>query len=203
MSRKDAKAAYWQEAPQPRQQLVLISQTLEALIPEDHPVRLVDEILSQLDWAPYEAAYHGRRGQPPIHPSVLAKVLLFAMLRRVRSSRQIEYELKHSIDFMWLASGRTIDHTTLSEFRRRHADARRRLRERLKTPEAQAARARRQHIGESPFAMIKVVFGMRRFLLRGIEGVGQEWRWAVTAFNLRKLMTRMAALRADRIPIVE
>lgn len=123
MGRKDAKAGYWQAAPQPRQQLVLISKTLEEMIPEDHPVRLVDEILSKLDWATYEAAYHGRRGQPPIHPSVLAKVLLFAMLRRVRSSRQIEYELKHSIDFMWLASGRTIDHTTLSEFRRRHADA--------------------------------------------------------------------------------
>ena len=123
MSRRKLKAVYWQDAPLPRQQLVLIPESLEALIPPDHPVRLVDEILDQLDWSPYEAAYHGRRGQPPIHPSVLAKVLLFAMLRRVRSSRQIEYELKHSIDFMWLASGRQIDHTTLSEFRRQHAEA--------------------------------------------------------------------------------
>lgn len=39
------------------------------------------------------------------------------------SSRQIEYKLKHSIDFMWLASGRHLGHTTLSEFRRRHANA--------------------------------------------------------------------------------
>jgi transposase len=123
MSRRKPKTVYWQEAPVPRQQLVLIPQSLEALIPPDHPVRLVDEILDQLDWTTYEAEYHGRRGQPPIHPSVLAKVLLFAMLRRVRSSRQIEYELKHSIDFMWLTSGRQVDHTTLCEFRRRHADA--------------------------------------------------------------------------------
>ncbi|MFO1064726.1 MAG: transposase [Pirellulales bacterium] len=36
--------------------------------------------------------------------------------------RQIEYELRHAIDFMWLSSGREIDHTTLSEFRRKHAD---------------------------------------------------------------------------------
>lgn len=123
MGRRESGAGYWQAAPQPRQQLVLIPQSLESLIPPDHPVRLVDEILDQLDWTQYEAAYHGRRGQPPIHPSVLAKVMLFAMLRRVRSSRQIEYELKHSIDFMWLASGRHLDHTTLSEFRRRHANA--------------------------------------------------------------------------------
>lgn len=107
----------------PRGQLVLVPTALEELIPPDHPVRLVDEILDSLDWTKYESAYHGRRGQPPIHPSVMAKVLLFAMIRRIRSSRQIEYELKHSIDFMWLTSGRQIDHTTISEFRRKHTEA--------------------------------------------------------------------------------
>lgn len=107
----------------PREQLVLVTKALEDLISEDHPVRLVDEILDSLDWSEYESSYHGRRGQPPIHPSIMAKVLLFAMIRRIRSSRQIEYELKHSIDFMWLTSGRQIDHTTISEFRRKHAQA--------------------------------------------------------------------------------
>lgn len=120
MSRRTGKSNYWQDAPMPREQLVLIPTALEEMIPEDHPVRLVDEILDRLDWTTWEAAYNGRKGQPPIHPSVLCKILLFAMIRRVRSSRVIEYELKHSIDFMWLTSGRTIDHTTLSEFRRKH-----------------------------------------------------------------------------------
>jgi transposase len=92
------------------------------MIPSDHPVRLVDEILDQLDWTNWEAKYHGAHGQPPIHPSIPAKILLFAMLRRIRSSRQIEYQLKHSIDFIWLSSGRRIDHTTLSEFRRNHSE---------------------------------------------------------------------------------
>ena len=123
MSQRKRKASYWQEAPLPRAQLVLMPTALEDLIPQDHPVRLVDEILDSLDWTQYEADYHGRRGQPPIHPSVMSKVLLFAMIRRIRSSRQIEYELKHSIDFMWLSSGRQIDHTTLSEFRRKHTSA--------------------------------------------------------------------------------
>jgi len=123
LSQRKKKAVYWKDAPMPREQLVLVPRSLEDLIPADHPVRLVDEILDQLDWTQYEAAYDGRRGQPPIHPSVMAKVLLFAMIRRIRSSRQIEYELKHSIDFMWLTSGRRIDHTTISEFRRKHAQA--------------------------------------------------------------------------------
>jgi transposase len=104
----------------PREQLVLFAETLEQRIPEDHPVRMLDEILERVDWNEWEAVYHGKLGQPPIHPSVLCKVLLFAMIRRLRSSRQMEYEIRHSIDFMWLCSGRTIDHTTLSEFRRHH-----------------------------------------------------------------------------------
>jgi transposase len=84
---------------------------------------VIDEILDSLNWTEYESAYNGLRGKPPIPPSVMSKVLLFALIRRIRSSRQIEYELKHSIDFMWLTSGRQIDHTTISEFRRKHSKA--------------------------------------------------------------------------------
>jgi len=120
MSRRQAKTSYWQDAPMPREQLVLFAESLEARIPEDHPVRMLDEILDQVDWSEWESGYHGKAGQPPIHPSVLCKVLLFAMIRRVRSSRQMEYQIRHSVDFIWLTSGRQIDHTTLSEFRRNH-----------------------------------------------------------------------------------
>lgn len=123
VSQRQRKSSYWQDAPTPRGQLVLIPTALEELIPQEHPVRLVDEILDKMDWTSWEAAYHGTFGQPPIHPSVMAKILLFAMIRRIRSSRSIEYELKHSIDFMWLTSGRRIDHSTISDFRRKNAAA--------------------------------------------------------------------------------
>jgi transposase len=103
-----------------RQQIVLFQTSIEDRIPHDHPVRLLDEILEELDWSAWENTYDGGTGQPPIHPAVLCKVLLFAMTRRLRSSRAIEYSIRHSIDFMWLVSGRTIDHTTISEFRRKH-----------------------------------------------------------------------------------
>jgi transposase len=122
MSKRQPKTNYWQDAPMPREQLVLFAETLEERVPENHPVRILDEILSRLDWSPWEAEYDGQVGQPPIHPSVLCKVLLFALIRRIRSSRQIEYNVKHSIDFIWLVSGRTIDHSTLSEFRRKHPE---------------------------------------------------------------------------------
>ncbi len=94
--------------------------SLEERIPDDHPVRLLNEILDGLDWTAWESKYSGKLGQPPIHPSILCKVLLFAMIRRVRSSRTIEYHIEHSVEFTWLVSGRTIDHSTISDFRREH-----------------------------------------------------------------------------------
>ncbi len=41
MSQRPRKANYWQDAPMPREQLVLIPTALEELIPNDHPVRLI------------------------------------------------------------------------------------------------------------------------------------------------------------------
>jgi len=120
MSQRTPKPSYWQDAPMPRDQIVLFEQTLESRIPQDHPVRILDEILDRLDWNDWEAQYHGKFGQPPIHPSVLCKVILFGLTRRIRSSRQLEYNVKHSVDFIWLTSGRTFDHSTLSDFRRKH-----------------------------------------------------------------------------------
>ena len=120
MSQKSFNESYWQSPPGERIQLLLIPISLEERIPDDHPDRLRDGILDGLDWTAWESRYRGRIGQPPIHPSILCKVLLFAMIRRVRSSRIMEYQIEYSVDFMWLVSGRTIDHSTISNFRREH-----------------------------------------------------------------------------------
>ena len=122
MSQRLRKSSYWQDAPHARHQLVLIPTTIEESIPADHPVRMVDEILDLIDWTSWESKYHGAFGQPPIHPSIMCKIWIFALIRRIRSSRQVEYALKHSIDFMWLSSGRTVDHGTLCTFRKNNSD---------------------------------------------------------------------------------
>jgi len=120
MSQKSVNGSYWQTPPGARNQIILIPSSLEELIPDDHPVHLLDEILSGLTWTAWGNTYNRKLGQPPIHPRVLCSVLLFAMIRRIRSSRSIEDEIAHSVDFMWLVSGRTIDHSTISAFRREH-----------------------------------------------------------------------------------
>ncbi len=45
---------------------------------------------------------------------------------------------------------------------------------------------------------MKACFDMRRFLLRGLEGVQTEWQWCCTAFNLKKLIRLQAAMRAEQ-----
>lgn len=108
---------YCSQAPLKRDQTLLFHPTLEEMVSEDHPVRVLDELLNGCDFSEWEQHYDGGRGQPPDPPRVLAKVLLYAMSRRIRSSRQIEYAVGHSVDFMWLVERRTFDHSTLCKFR--------------------------------------------------------------------------------------
>ncbi len=112
----------WARPPQKREQMVLFAERLDDCLPPDHVVRLLDELLQQVDWSRWEARYHTHRGQPAIHPRVLASVLLYGILTRIRTSRGLEEALQVRLDFRWLAEGRTIDHTTLSEFRRQSGE---------------------------------------------------------------------------------
>jgi len=111
------------DAPLIRDQLVLFSTKLDEIVPQNHCVRMLDDILERIDWTKWEHLYDRRRGQPPIHPRVLAGAILYGILTRIRSSRSLEEALIVRNDFRWLVSGRTIDHTTLSKFRQKNAQA--------------------------------------------------------------------------------
>lgn len=113
----------WAKSPETREQLVLFPMRLDDAIEPNHRVRMLDDILLRLDWSKWEAAYDLRRGQPPIHPRVLAGVILYGLLVRIRASRALEEALQVRLDFRWLVEGRSIDHTTISEFRRKNAEA--------------------------------------------------------------------------------
>ena len=69
-----------------------------------------------------------------------------------------------------------------------HEPLREKMPAKMQTDQGKDVYNRRMHIGETPFAIIKNIFGVRRFLLRGLEKVRTEWRWVCTAYNMRKLM---------------
>ena len=108
---------YWAKAPMDRQQVTLFCPTLDDVIDEDHPVRLFWEVLSARDWTGWEARYHGYRGQPAIHPRIVAGIILYGLSERIRSSRSLEAACLNRLDFIWLAEGRRIDHSTFCDFR--------------------------------------------------------------------------------------
>jgi transposase len=114
--------SYWSQAAVDREQVVLIATTLSDRIPEDHSVRLFWELLGTYDWSSWEAQYCCCHGQPAIHPRVVAGVLLYGLTQGIRSSRRLEWACAHAVDFMWLAEGREIDHSTLCAFRKRFPD---------------------------------------------------------------------------------
>jgi len=110
---------HWAKAPMRRDQIHLFTPTLDSSISDDHPVRLLDEILRGQDWSVWETEYDGTRGQPPIAPWIMAGVILYGLMRGIRSSRTLEYLCTHNIDYIWLVEGRTIDHSTICKFRTR------------------------------------------------------------------------------------
>ena len=81
---------YWNEAPLPRDQIVLIATTLGDRIPDDHPVRLFEEILAGLDWSAWENQYCRVAGQPAIPPKIMAGAILYGLSHGIRSSRRLE-----------------------------------------------------------------------------------------------------------------
>lgn len=91
--------------------------------------------------------------------------------------------------------GRTITRDEFEEVRERTAA-------RMATPAAKELYNQRPRIAETTFGILKAVFGLRQFLLRGLEKVRIEWRWAATAFNLIKLTRHVARLRAEFGPLV-
>jgi hypothetical protein len=76
-----------------RSQIVLISSSLEEMIPEDNPVRIIDLFVDScnLEELGFSNAKLGPEGRPPYHPGDLLKLFIYGYLNRIRSSRCHEY----------------------------------------------------------------------------------------------------------------
>jgi transposase len=97
----------------------------EILIPEDDSVRLLSQILEELNYSKLYMAYSSVGRKPAVEPKILFKVLTYAYSNNIYSSRKIEAACKRDINFMWLLQGSSApDHSTIARFRREYlADA--------------------------------------------------------------------------------
>lgn len=85
-------------------------------IPANHPVRLVNQVVDNLDLEPIIKGYKGG-GTTSYHPRMLIKVLFYAYLSNIYSCRKIEKALLENIHFMWLSGHSTPDYRTINYFR--------------------------------------------------------------------------------------
>jgi transposase len=102
-----------------RNQTALFPISLEQSIDQDNEVRLIDLFVESLPLEEYGFKMEfPENGRPAYHPKVLLKLYIYGYLNKVRSSRDLEKECKRNIEVMWLLTGLTPDHNTISNFRR-------------------------------------------------------------------------------------
>lgn len=104
--------------------MFLLPPSLRDWLPENHLVYFVSDVVDQLDLSKIESVYEkDERGQPPFHPRMMTKVLVYAYCVGVFSSRRIQKRLIEDIAFRILAAGNQPDFRTISDFRKIHLDA--------------------------------------------------------------------------------
>ena len=105
------------------EQDLLLPPSLHDWLPEDHLAYFVSDVVEQLDLSAIESVYEEERGQPPYHPRMMTKILLYGYCVGVFSSRRIEKRLREDVGFRMLAAGNEPDFRTISDFRKLHLAA--------------------------------------------------------------------------------
>ena len=98
---------------------------LRQWLPADHLVYLLSDLVDQVDLTPILAVYDqgDGGGNPPYHPVLLTKLLLYAYCQGVVSSRQIARKTYEDVAFRVLTADQHPDFRTISDFRERHLAA--------------------------------------------------------------------------------
>lgn len=167
-----------------RKQNLLLPPSLEELVPENHMVRVVDAVIDRLDISDILSTYRGG-GNSAFNPKMMLKVLVFAYLSNVYSSRRIEELLKRDICFMWLAGMKRPDFRTINYYRGK------RLKEGFDAVFTQVVRL----LHEEGFVSLKVQYidGTK------IESVANKytfvWRGSVEKYDARLKAKTEALLR--------
>jgi transposase len=107
-------------------QLLLLPPALQDWLPEDHLALFLSDVVDHaLDLGPILAPYEtgDGRGQPPYHPALLVKLLLYAYCTGKPSSRKIEQATYDEVPYRVLAANQHPDHDTLAAFRQVHLPA--------------------------------------------------------------------------------
>jgi transposase len=98
---------------------------LDALIPDDHPARLIWELVQGLDLTPLYAeikAVEGHAGRPAIDPQILVALWSYATMEGVARARELHRRCYDCDPYKWLRGGVDVNYHTLADFRTQHPE---------------------------------------------------------------------------------
>lgn len=93
----------------------------ECLIPVDDSVRLIDQVLEEIDYRELYLTYSSNGRNPVVTPKTLFKIMVYAYSQHIYSSREIEKACRLNLAFIYLLHGEKVpDHNTIDRFRKHH-----------------------------------------------------------------------------------
>lgn len=78
---------------------MLLPPDLNDLVPANHPIRTVNDLLDKVDITKLIRQYKPG-GTSSYHPRMLLKIIVFAYINNIYSSRKIEEIVSHHIHYM-------------------------------------------------------------------------------------------------------
>ncbi|MCL2269986.1 MAG: IS1182 family transposase [Treponema sp.] len=95
----------------------LIPPSADELIPQDHLVRLVSEVIDEMGIEKLLRKYQAGGGASRYHPVMMTKLFVYGYMTKVCSSRMVAKAARENVMFMWLAGSQKPDFRTLNDFR--------------------------------------------------------------------------------------
>jgi transposase len=97
-------------------QLMLLPLDLGSLVPDNHVVRVIDKVVSELTLSPLFQTYKGG-GASSYSPRMLLKVIIFGYIDKTYTCRRIAKALRENVYYMWLSGQSKPDFTTINNFK--------------------------------------------------------------------------------------
>jgi transposase len=90
---------------------------VDELIPAKHLVRLLSEVIDEMDIERLVRKYQAGGGASRYHPVMMTKLFVYGYMTKVCSSRMPAKAVRENVMFMWLSGGQKPDFRTLNDFR--------------------------------------------------------------------------------------
>ena len=110
---------------QNRHQLILLPDSIEELVGEDNPVRVIDAFVDGLNIEKlgFTKNKPAETGRPAYDPRDLLKLYIYGYFNKVRSSRKLMKECQRNIELFYLLNRLTPDFRTIADFRKQNGIA--------------------------------------------------------------------------------